>query len=974
MKIWKKRISAILAAALLVTAISPNIRVQAGTSANAESGSNAIEAETEYYSETPSNATKIVVETPSNAAELGIVDFTEPGPVLPATGGIMMFRMMRAVAETSNRPEGIFTSKTATANDDGTYTIKLESYVEGNVTSATTTKPLDIVLVLDVSGSMADCIKCGRDIWSTNQTCYTYDYQVAEDLNTWNTYYIKSDSEYESVSYCSGWHNRGGQQHNPGWFAGDTGHSNDTAIDPDSVTFYTRVLIENGTCEARIDALETAVNSFIDEVASSAEANEVDHRIAIVTFASNSTIVNGLTDVSNSNNVGALKNRVSSLVASGATRSDLGMQNAVNLIDGIEPSRQSTKVVILFTDGVPTSQSAFNETVANSAISSSKTLKDAGVSVYTIGIFAGANPNANISEPYSSTDSEALKANRYMQYVSSNYKNATSLADGGKSTKPSDGSSYYLSASNSEKLNEVFKNLSETVTSGDSKVNLGTETVVEDVISDYFDLFIPEEGEAVEVWTEQCTGKDSDGYTFTGKKENTVSDGPEVTVSDDRTTISVDNFDYKGNYVSDKARNESTGTFGEGETFYGRKLVIEFKVAPKADFLGGNNVPTNNSASLKSDNLPEDAKVLFDVPHVNVPIGPVNVDVTAANKNIYLTGSLTEAQLKEGATATSTYNVGSLSRSVTLDLSKANYGLEKWQTYFVDITVQVPSGKVNLLEDDSYTVTVTIAPKEAAVGDIGTEAETKTGSDNANIYVFTPTITFKDGEAYYGDELPDETYFNSLRVDNPEWKHVANGTTTISTAVTMIGDEPVISTSDFTPDAAKVIKENSKTFINTKEDVPVKVDSIMIGETPIEEYTTLARNKCDNNEVDLTGFTFVLHIKTCSLDVQKVGGSSEETYIMNVKRNGDDYTTVTVTGGETVSLKELPVGTYTIKEDTNWSWRYEATVDDTQGILTKSNPEGILTCENRKKNDYWLSFASTVKNIFVHGEDGEKSE
>ena len=126
------------------------------------------------------------------------------------------------------------------------------------------------------------------------------------------------------------------------------------------------------------------------------------HRIAIVGFSSESNIKTGkkvakeafvpVTQQDGSVN-DALITAINSLKTEGATRSDLGLANAKNIFgEDSKNEEKRNRVVIMFTDGVPTTNSSFSKVVANDAIGHAKSMKDNGVTIYTIGIFDGANP------------------------------------------------------------------------------------------------------------------------------------------------------------------------------------------------------------------------------------------------------------------------------------------------------------------------------------------------------------------------------------------------------------------------------------------------------------------------------------------------------------------------------------------------------------------------------------------------------
>ena len=160
----------------------------------------------------------------------------------------------------------------------------------------------------------------------------------------------------------------------------------------------------------RIEALKNAANSFIDTIAKQNEGIEgVDrqHRVAIVKFAGDKTdkigndqykqgqfwynysqVVEGLTDCSGGKATN-LKNKIAGIKPAGATRADNGLELAKGITSGREDAK---KIIVFFTDGTPTKQSKFDSGVANDAVKFAKSMKDGKATVYTIGIFSGANP------------------------------------------------------------------------------------------------------------------------------------------------------------------------------------------------------------------------------------------------------------------------------------------------------------------------------------------------------------------------------------------------------------------------------------------------------------------------------------------------------------------------------------------------------------------------------------------------------
>lgn len=228
----------------------------------------------------------------------------------------------------------------------------------------------------------------------------------------------------------------------------------------------------------RIDALKNAANSFIDTIAKQNEAIEgVDrqHRVAIVKFAGKKSndignnkyrdggysynytqVMKELTYCSDSNADDLKKNTINQIQPAGATRADYGLELAEK-ITTTYGRKDAKKIIVFFTDGTPTKQNNFDAGVANAAVTAAKNMKDSKATVYTIGIFDGANPSAGIQD-----SGKSQKENKFMQAVSSNYPNATAWDAHGARAENSD---YYKSATNAEELKKVFDDISQAITS-----------------------------------------------------------------------------------------------------------------------------------------------------------------------------------------------------------------------------------------------------------------------------------------------------------------------------------------------------------------------------------------------------------------------------------------------------------------------------------------------------------------------------
>lgn len=967
----------------------------------------------------------------------------------------------RAYAD--NAPDsGMKISKTATANNDGSYTITLEAFATGSkvITEQKTDIPTDIVLVIDQSGSMKDPIggytytayRKGSGWNSRNYHNEEY-YPLRHNGGSENLWHKLNNNEYIAVSVeqkmvytaISGWSNRkyydnqnslyclvsgeyksvtvkreghlfsadeywytvDGQQilyttgddsiPNFGQYAplyqsvkkyiySYTLNGATTVIEesfgdgssPDT-QFYRRDY-SSSAGDTRLNALKNAATTFANAVATkaagedgdiNAPADNVNHRIAVVGFASgqryngtnynyNNTEVfvgsnqyrygtaaqgqygNAFQNMNTSTGVGNVSASIEALSADGGTLTNLGLEmgNGIFGANPIAEGEKRNRVVIVFSDGVP-GWSGYDSDTANSAITQAGTAKNTyGATVYTIGIFPGADATSAGNQ----NGNETEKANWFMQRVSSN-------------TQYPQSPSYYLSAADAGTLNSIFQQISNQIETGGAETTLGSETVVKDIISPYFTLPAGTTASGIRIDTYACTGKDGNTYTWSG-----TSGGPGgATATVDGDQVSVTGFDFSENWCG-------TETDAQGNsTVRGNKLVISFEVSPKSGFLGGNEVITNASAGIYENGSAQTPVMTFEQPKVNVPIQ--DVTVTATDKNVYLKGEVTADQLKDG----SEISVG----DVKLDLSKATdtdkpYGLDPWQTEYVDITVTVKDkdGNVisdkleNLTEDTTYTVEVTVAPKTVGTSTPanGDAATAKTGANDpaANIYVFKPELTFKDSSAYYGEGVPTNNDYSSNKVGLETWKH--GDTASTDAGVTMLGTKPTLDIS-YTPDESKL--ESGK---YTKQDVPVAA-TVKIGTENVNEHTTFVHQDCTTAcgwETPATpgAPAFLIHIQTCTLNITKQGGAADESYVFDVFKDGVKYSEVTVWGNGTETLVELPIGTYTISENTGWSWRYSAN-NGGSAALTAQNPTGSIACTNTKNNNQWLNgFSEVVRNIF----------
>lgn len=754
-------------------------------------------------------------------------------------------------------------------------------------------------------------------------------------------------------------------------------------------TLYERYELDTVT---RLEALKSAVSNFADSVSNKAAGedkvlgtgDDVNHRIAVVGFATgnytnnsnypkyeNTELFIGATQYNYNvnassqygsafqnmstqagyNNIIASKN---ALAARGATYPNYGLQMAKGIFDAypIPEGERRNRVVILFTDGTP-GYSEYDSDVAKEAVDTAKVLKDAGVTVYSVGIFDGADATSDgIAQ-----DSSSKNENQFMQDVSSN---------NGKPQNPS----YYLSASDANTLNNIFQQISNQIESGGSTATLGSETVIKDIISPSFALPAGATAANITLETYQCTGKNGDAYTWS--KNDTAMDA-QATVND--AQVSVTGFDFKEHYVG------TVTDAGGNVTYRGHKLVISFTVKPKAGFLGGNDVYTNTMAGIYENDSATEPVLTFERPQVNVPIQ--DISITKSDKNVYLLENLTAAQIRSGVSV----KVGNV--DLSLDPTANNYGLEAWQTEYVTISTSIldennlpVSDLKALTSDKTYSISVSVAPRTPTpASNQGQVAVEQTGSDSFKINVFKPVLTFKDGTVDYGSTINTTNYFSdktqkSYESDNYvsmklKWMHES----TDSANVTMLGTEPVLTKSyqyDITPSkvdaAGKVI---SKDFVGV--DVTVK-----IGSTDVTQYVTFAHDACASSDCtwdsDKGNFEFLLHVinKCADLTIQKLGidqidndGTKEaQSVIFHIKgkTNGIELDVVIHGNGQKV-IKDLPIDTYIVTEKTDWSWRYTPD-NDSQEISLDAGAANSLTFTNTRTNSYWLNGGNYAHNVF----------
>ena len=529
-----------------------------------------------------------------------------PEPIQPSeTGGLYLDKQLSELDE----------------NGEGTIT--LETYVEGSVSSKTV--PMDIILVLDQSRSMEEEITVDQDTYELYEATNKVYYENRDSL------YVKVDGEYIKLNITR-----------DGWiyptytysYGDKTITSRGSYKHPKGIEIYKRY-----SSQSKLDILKSAVKTFVANVESKNETitdETKKHRIAIAGFASESGYGNN-TEIltvsgTNSGSVGvaykdlkgetgveyyqkALVNADSNIVddaidalaANGATRTDLGLEMAENILkyNQVDGRKQ---VVIMFTDGVPTKSNDFNTNVANATIASAKRIKAPSseegyeASVYTIGLY---------NNDFDKTEDSDI--NKFMNFTSSNYPNAANMNT--DSNAGAWGGKYYNVAKDASSLESIFQTISEDVQS----IDLDEDTIIKDVVSQYFTV----NGETgdIKAFVSKYDGKDNKGIASFGEK--TEAEGVTATINKD--TVSVSGFDFEPVIDND-----------DGSAKSGKKLtiVIPVKLNKEATVgMSGEKVDSNNNGDNVAAivNNGEIVKA-FNTPQVQLPKEKIVIKAASAEK------------------------------------------------------------------------------------------------------------------------------------------------------------------------------------------------------------------------------------------------------------------------------------------------------------------------------------------------------
>lgn len=723
---------------------------------------------------------------------------------------------------------------------------------------------------------------------------------------------------------------------------------------------------KDNNSKERVKALQTAVNAFLTTIQKSSPTS----RVAIVSYASDVTIDSGtktasgaLIPVTADNTVNsALTQIVSGLSTrcNGGTQSGKGLQQAVNIFNSVSASDSNydnTRVTVLFTDGKPGNNYWSGEDegydVAQQSVHWSTILKHAkggtvnmqsnvkeqnffnekfgplfgtkygvsnypdfrkgsankddwnwtgcGSTVYCVGLGLKASEGK---------DSEGCKINEYMYRVSSHRPDGSHV-DNNRVNKWEQGTDswtgLYTDARTRNHENGYY---------------LTTDNAAE--LQRIFTQIAQRTGEAVKDVT--IRDEISESFVPCDAAGNAYTVGDTITSNGKAGTVRQD---ANGNYYI-----EWTNVTLTPEQVDSNKVVTKpaetfqstLYVKPQDGFLGGNNVPTNgeNSGVYTADG---NQIKPFPQPEVNVPI---KLDAQNVTKNIYYGNPApTPADLTQ-----------------TADLAD-------WQTGYVNINYTVDKNTISNNEDGTYQVTMTVSPKYSGDNADGAVQTARTETVMSTVNVYKPEITFKDSIIDY-NATPD--YKDNL--GGVVWKHEG----TAADPANMTGEEPALAYS-YDPEEKALTEDTYVNVTVSANDKTLPADVVTFVHTADNDFPGCSFNPAHGQ--------FIVHIKVFNLTIQKTAKDGttidpNQTFVFHVKGNNNDVDMqVVITGANKQVIKNLPVGEYTITEDTSWSWKYTPTSKD-QFVTTSdiNNGTATVTFENENKGTNWLTSLAKALNVW----------
>lgn len=772
--------------------------------------------------------------------------------------------------------------KTVTKEGDN-YKVTLESWATGTVTSSSTPVPMDIILLLDQSGSMnsdftsSSSVEYNR-LYKRNQKIYE-DYR--DRLYIYDgSGYVKVSVEKETILFSK-------DKFTYTWSGGS--YVSYGERDYPDMTFYYQST--NSSKTTKIVALKSAVRSFIGKVNEEATSKNVEHRVAIVGFAStksgkkykNTELLSTQNEVNYANanasnyedalvSAKTEKKRLSTAIdrldANGDTYPEYGfdMANKIFAQHPIQAGDNRQRVVIMFTDGYPAPAGTddFNVQMANNAINNAKRCKDNNAKVYTIGIFDGADPSASI-ENYSQNGwlNEAVAANRYMHFSSSNYPSAMALNNGGTKGE----GNFYFAASNADALNDIFDTISEEISTDTTTLD-GSATIVDNIPGNFT---IPAEASDIKVYTAKCAGKTNGTLTWESRESSTLQ--ASSATENGKTSVSVTGFNYSDKWCGLDENNDP----------HGSKLIIEFTISHNNY---GGTQPTNAGASIKD----EENKDVITVDNPSVPVTiskPNDIFASAIEKTYDGTGFdiLNKVAEKANSLANGTNNkFVDIEVKVTVDSTDYIYTILAGQTAGTWNQAGTPKTSPNVKATtlgtaENYEYPVTITFKDAAKGSTASNSTETKAKFKINYAEVTVKANDKSKKTTEDDPTFDATVTGMVKGEN------ANEKLTYTITRTDAGNNTEGAHNTITPSGGTYqnnykVTYKTGTLTITKDDT-TEIELIIVGNTLEQTYDGQVHT-ANNYEVTYPAGTSstdfqIVTSKTASVSATDVKTTAEGT-------------------------------------------------------------------------------------------------
>lgn len=731
-------------------------------------------------------------------------------------------------------------------------------------------------------------------------------YTKVYSLNKNETYYVKSGDSYIQVQWCNG-----GlfSTHEDGWYSG--GHFiihwgsryEPMTSETDTTSGHVQFYQASAANISKQQALIKAATQFVNDVYANATTNDVDHRVSVIGFSNNGAATTKVGLVNDiRNNYQTVLTAVSGLNANGGTYIEDGMANAKAAFDNAAATTATKRNRVVV---VFTDGIPGSGSWGNSTISNSANpaIQTSYELKNTYGATVYTIGMLNDANPELEISDESNDSARTNKFL---HYLSSNYPNAKSMSDGGTGSNqgYYLSASDTASLEAIFKKISESIST--PSISLGSETVIRDILAEQFTM--PANASDIKVYTADATS--ANGATWASP----VLSNLQPTI--EGNTVSVSGFDFNANFVSDNAKPDGS---------FGKKLIIEFTAPVREGFFGGNNVATNGTDS--GVYLDGEQIETFEVPQVNIPL---NVpDFAAVDRNIYLLGNAPAAA-----------DLCDLSAYTSADAWKVAY------VQFADPALGAET--VSNTQDSTVTIAVTVSPKTNGNGANGTPAQSVEKTAVAQVNVFKPELTFQDSEIYLGEQAN----YLQQNVLATQWKHGK----TLDTEVSMTGAAPTLGRT-YNPVEGAFAEETDVTV------------STAIGGVDVTAYTTFV-----NADDASTDHQFTVKVKTCTLTIQKSGAQAideNQSFLFRITGAGNAKAeqvnlTVTVVGNGSAVVRGLPIGTYTVSEESGWSWRYTAEAGQQSAVLAANAQQeaAVLTFENTRTAEKWLDGSAYAENAF----------